>query len=336
MARITLGLGTSHGPMLSVGPEYWPERVPADKAHPKHPFRGKTYSFDELAALRKPELLDEKSSLESRKGRYTRCQKALAELGDILETTKPDIAVIVGNDQMEIFNKDHVPAFAIFWGPYVEGRPRTPEFLASLPPGVGRAELDRTPTEYTQYPCLPDLGRYLIETSIKEGYDPAQLTHYPTGAVGANTAPHAYGFVYRRVMRDKVMPHVPIFVNTFYPPNQPSAGRCFQFGRMLARALKAWPQDVSVAVLASGGLTHFVIDEEFDREVLAMLQAGDGDALAKIPDYMYQSGTSELKNWITAAGIMAETGFKMRVLDYVPCYRSEAGTGTAHCFAQWS
>jgi len=109
--------------MLSVGPEYWPERVPADKAHPKHPFRGKTYSFDELAALRKPELLDEKSSLESRKGRYTRCQKALAELGDILETTKPDIAVIVGNDQMEIFNKDHVPAFAIFWGPYVEGRP---------------------------------------------------------------------------------------------------------------------------------------------------------------------------------------------------------------------
>jgi OH-DDVA oxygenase/3-O-methylgallate 3,4-dioxygenase len=83
-------------------------------------------------------------------------------------------------------------------------------------------------------------------------------------------------------------------------------------------------------------LTHFVIDEAFDREALAMIQAGDGDALAKIPDYMYQSGTSEWKNWITAAGVMAETGFKMRVLDYVPCYRSEAGTGTAHCFAHWS
>jgi OH-DDVA oxygenase len=335
VARITLGLGTSHGPMLSVGPEYWPERIPADKAHSNHPFRGKTYSFDELVALRKDERLDVQSALEARQERYTRCQNAIQELGDVIEGEKPDIAVIVGNDQMEIFNSDHVPAFAIFWGDYVEGRPRTPEFLASLPPGVGRAELDRTPTVETHYPTLPDLGRYLIEAAIKEGYDPAQLKRYPKGAVGENTAPHAYGFVYHRVMRGHYIPHVPVFVNTFYPPNQPRAQRCFEFGRMLARAIQAWPKDVSVAVFASGGLTHFVIDEKFDREVLEMLKRGDGEALANIPDYMYQSGTSEIKNWITVAGVMAEAGFKMRVLDYVPCYRSEAGTGTAHCFAEW-
>ncbi len=47
------------------------------------------------------------------------------------------------------------------------------------------------------------------------------------------------------------------------------------------------------------------------------------------------SGHSEIKNWITVAGIMAETRLKMNIVDYVPCYRSEAGTGNAMGFAYW-
>ena len=53
MARIVLGIGTSHGPMLSIPPEYWKDRVAADRAETKHPFRGGTYTFDNLAALRR-------------------------------------------------------------------------------------------------------------------------------------------------------------------------------------------------------------------------------------------------------------------------------------------
>ena len=37
-----------------------------------------------------------------------------------------------------------------------------------------------------------------------------------------------------------------------------------------------------------------------------------------------------------ARGALAATGFKMKLLDYVPCYRSEAGTGNAMAFATWS
>ena len=155
------------------------------------------------------------------------------------------------------------------------------------------------------------------------------------GEIGVNSAPHAYGFVYRRVMRDKVVPHVPVFVNTFYPPNQPPAGRCFEFGRALARAIAAWPRDWKVAVIASGGLTHFVIDESFDRCVLEALQKGDATKLASLPESMFQSGTSEIKNWIAVAGAMAEAGLTMNLIDYVPCYRSEAGTGSAMGFAKW-
>jgi 3-O-methylgallate 3,4-dioxygenase len=124
-------------------------------------------------------------------------------------------------------------------------------------------------------------------------------------------------------------------VNTFYPPNQPPAARCYAFGRALGRAIASWPEDIDVAVIASGGLTHFVLDESFDRKVLEAMQAGDQTTLTSLPEEMFQAGTSEIKNWIVAAGMMAEAGLTMKLIDYVPCYRSEAGTGSAMGFAQW-
>jgi len=53
VAHIVFGLGTSHGPMLSIPPEIWPERVKADRANPQHFYKGRTYTFDELLALRR-------------------------------------------------------------------------------------------------------------------------------------------------------------------------------------------------------------------------------------------------------------------------------------------
>lgn len=335
MARVRFALATSHGPMLSIPPEFWAERVTADRENPRHSFRGNTYTFDQMAELRRGERLADQITPEVCEVRHERCQKAIRHLADFFDEHRPDVAVVVGNDQMEVFTGDHVPALAMFWGDYVEGHPRSPEFLARLNRAVARAEADRTPPVYTQYPCLPALGRHMIESVTREGFDVAQLRRLPVGEIGVNSAPHAYGFVYRRLMRDQVVPHVPVFVNTFYPPNQPSAARCFEFGRALARAVTSRPEDWSVAMIASGGLTHFVVDEEFDSRVLDAIQKADVSALAHIPDTMFQSGTSEIKNWIAVAGAMAETGLSMRLVDYVPCYRSEAGTGSAMGFAQW-
>lgn len=336
MARITLGLGTSHGPMLSIPWEFWGDRVSADRENPQHFFQGKTYTFDELVELQRPANLAAQIAPQVCAERHARCQTAITALADCFEAQRPDVAVVVGNDQMEVFTRDHVPAFAVFWGEYVEGHPRSPEFLAKLNRGVARAEADRTPPVYTQYPCHPDLGRHMIEHMTSGGFDVAQIKKLSVGEIGVNSAPHAYGFVYRRLMRDKVVPHVPVFVNTFYPPNQPPASRCFQFGRALARAIAAWPEDWKVAVIASGGLTHFVVDEAFDRCVLEALQKADAARLESLPENLFQSGTSEIKNWITVSGAMAEAGLAMKLVDYVPCYRSEAGTGSAMGFAQWA
>jgi 3-O-methylgallate 3,4-dioxygenase len=62
---------------------------------------------------------------------------------------------------------------------------------------------------------------------------------------------------------------------------------------------------------------------------------GDGDALSREPESLFQSGSSESKCWIMAAGALSDADLKMDLLDYVPCYRSEAGTGNAMGFATW-
>ena len=47
MAKIVLGMWTTHGPTLGTTAEQWPNRIEADKKR-RHPFRKKEYSFDEL------------------------------------------------------------------------------------------------------------------------------------------------------------------------------------------------------------------------------------------------------------------------------------------------
>ena len=48
MAEIVLGIGSSHGPLLSTPPEQWDLRAKADRENKKHWFRGKTYDFETL------------------------------------------------------------------------------------------------------------------------------------------------------------------------------------------------------------------------------------------------------------------------------------------------
>ena len=77
------------------------------------------------------------------------------------------------------------------------------------------------------------------------------------------------------------------------------------------------------------------MNESFDHIVLDAMKQGDASTLSSLPEEMFQSGTSEIKNWITVAGVMAEAGLAMTLVDYVPCYRSEAGSGSGMGFAWW-
>ncbi len=170
---------------------------------------------------------------------------------------------------------------------------------------------------------------------MAEEFDVSISAKLPTGPRGSADIPHAFGFVYERIMKGKVVPNLPLFTNTFYPPNQPSAKRCYRFGEIVAKTIQSWDADLRVAVFGSGGLSHFAVNEPFDQEVIAAVRSGDKAKLTALPHDLLQEGTSEIKNWIPLAAAMTQTKLAPNFIDYVPCYRSEAGTGNAMAFMYW-
>ena len=335
MAQIFFGFGSSHGPLLSSSPEHWDFRTAADKVNPAHPYRGKTYTFDQLLALRKDENLAAQNRIEVRRERHARCQHQLDRLADRLDAASPDVIVLVGDDQHEWFQPELQPAFAVFHGEAVLNTGFDEAKAKTVPPGQAEVMRERHPPQDQAYPVASELAAWIIGRAIDDEFDVAASARGPRNGAGPISVGHAVQFIYRRVLRDRPVPLVPIFLNTFYPPNQATPKRCYDFGRAVGRAIAAWDSDKRVAVCASGGLSHFVIDEAFDHRIIEALLANDTRALLAEPNVLFQSGTSETKNWITAAGILAETKLRMKLLDYVPCYRSEAGTGNAMAFATW-
>lgn len=332
MAKIVLGVATSHGPMLSTPPEEWGQRLPADKSNPAHSYQGGTYTFEELVDLRKNEALGNQVSQAIWERKYDRFRSAIDQLADVWERVRPDVAVIFGNDQMELFNQENIPAFAVFAGEAIHNTEYDDHQMASLPPGIAVSVPGHIPPGGACYSGKSDLALHIASSLTRDAFDVSVLRQFPERH---DTIPHAFGFVYRQIMRDRVVPSVPLFVNTFYAPNQPPAARCRRFGQSVLRAIREWPVDLRVALIASGGLSHFVIDENLDGLVMDALRSGSIDALDAIPETFYQSGSSEIKNWIPLAGAMADLKWPAQIVDYVPCYRSEAGTGNAMGFAYW-
>jgi hypothetical protein len=255
--------------------------------------------------------------------RYDANQKGIARLAEALERIAPDVLVVLGDDQQEAFHDDNMPAFCVYWGEQVPYVPRRAGGTAALTTWA-------YPKEPKQYPGHPALALHIIDSMMEQGFDVAHSKYLQEG----QSITHAVTFVYARILQGKSIPVVPIMQNTYYPPNQPRPRRSYAFGAALRNAIETSKSQARVAVLASGGLSHFVVDEELDRQVLKALEAKDIDTIASLPLERLQSGSSEIRNWIAAAGAVQH--LEMEVIDYVPCYRSPAGTGCAMGFAQWT
>src|SRR5262249_59469747 len=70
--------------------------------------------------------------------------------------------------------------------------------------------------------------------------------------------PHAFSFVVKRLFDNQPSSILPVFQNTCYLPNQPTPRRCVALGEAVASAVTEWTEPATVAIVASGGLSHFV------------------------------------------------------------------------------
>ena len=85
--------------------------------------------------------------------------------------------------------------------------------------------------------------------------------------------------------------------------------------------------------MASGGLSHFVVDEAFDHAMIDALRRKDAAFFRNAPLTKLMSGSSEMRNWICLAGTLGP--MEMQWVSYVPGYRTPALSGTGLCFASF-
>lgn len=315
MAKVILGVGTSHSTQVSITPDWWTKQGEVD--------RGRT-PFDELVR-NAPDWMPEQLTMEVWQQKYNETQNAISALKDAIKQAAPDVLLVIGDDQRELFLDDTMPTFSIFWGKEIWDLPGPTDNLAPSHK-AGRWAVHAEEPE--AYPIASNLACHVVEQMMLEHFDVSQFTEQPKG----RSLGHAWTFVRRRLL-DEPIPMLPVMVNTYYPPNQPTPERCYNLGEALRRAVESWPGNEKVGVIASGGLSHFVVDEELDRRIIEGLQTNDRDSLTTVPREKLQSGSSEIMNWIAAAGALQHLDMKLHA--YIPGYRSPAGTGCGMTFATW-
>lgn len=304
---VVIGLASSHAPSMFCSADQWPV------VH-----QGLTRGLPQP-----PQLADETPDVLE--GYVQRIHRAFQELRAQLEAARPDLLVIVGDDQTEVFSKAIVPAIAVYMGPSAEG-------TASIR-WVGEKEEDNRVTLKGH----PDAASALVSGLMARGFDPAYMEELrPTGRPEAGLG-HAYTRIARAIGIDRTgLPTVPVFLNAYHPP-LPSAARCYALGEAIRDIFASRPE--RVAVYGSGGLSHCPlgpragwVDEPLDRWVLERIANGEGEQLQHLFEFdsdTLRSGTGEIRSWIAVAGVSGKT--PATVVDYLPARHAVTGLG----FAYW-
>jgi hypothetical protein len=242
-----------------------------------------------------------------------RLKSGFEELGRRITKARPDVLIVVSPDHWSNFFLDNVPAVCIGVGETNEGPPEP--WMKAFP--------------HREIPGHPAFALHLVRESMKQGFEPSvshrlKLDHgvcIPLWRMGLEPLPRV----------------APMIVNSIEPP-LPSLSRCLAWGRQLAGAIASFPQDLKIAVLATGGLSHSIgeptmgaIYEDFDRETLRCFASSEGELVrfleAELPSH--GNGSEEVRNWLVAHGAAGGHGFEL--VDYLPVPKVIVGCG----FASW-
>lgn len=120
---------------------------------------------------------------------------------------------------------------------------------------------------------------------------------------------------------------VPLQVGVLQLP-VPSAKRMWKFGRALRRAIESYPEDLNVAIMATGGLSHQVhgeragfLNESWDSEFLELLEK-QPEALVnmRLAEYATKGGMegAEVIMWLIMRGALSDQVKLVHKQTYAP------------------
>jgi hypothetical protein len=134
------------------------------------------------------------------------------------------------------------------------------------------------------------------------------------------------------------VPLVTIYTNCAAPP-LPTPRRCHEVGAHVGAFIRSRPSDERVALIASGGISHWVgtpetgrINADWDHWVLDHIARGDLEPLLSLTHDEIErdggNGGQEIRNWLGLLG--AVPGWKGEVLSYEPVDEWIIGSHLVH------
>ena len=196
-----------------------------------------------------------------------------------LDTAKPDVIVVVYNDHGLNFFLDKVPTFALGcadnyynddegWG------------LEPVAPFKGDAQL----------------SWHIAESLVEQAFDICTCQEMKVDHGFVNPLRALYGTCDPWPVKT-----IPLAVNTVQHP-VPSAARCLKLGEALGKAIESYPDDIRVAILGTGGMSHQlqgeragIINVDFDLECM--------DKIADDPEWLTQFSNAEIMEKAGTEGI---------------------------------
>jgi aromatic ring-opening dioxygenase catalytic subunit (LigB family) len=246
-------------------------------------------------------------------GQRNRVVAGMTAARDIIAQARPDAIVIFSTDHFDRCFYDNLPPFLVGVGDQAEG------------PIAAWMQLPKVKLKIAS-----DLAQFIVREGLDNGVDFALSQELPLDH--AEVVPLSF------ITPQWHIPIVPIVVNAFAPP-MPSLKRCWQVGAFVREAIERWPLKKRVAVIGTGGISHWVgppetgrVNAEFDRWFMQCLV--EGKAAEVIEQYkkaedlekVAGNGGQEIRDWLAVAGAMP-AHLTPRVLAYEPIPQWATGTG---------
>jgi len=217
----------------------------------------------------------------------------------------PDVTIIVFNDHATSMALNHYSTFML----------GVAESFRPADEGWG-------PRKVPDVEGHPELAWHLVESLILDEFDMAVTADFDVDH--GLTVPMSIAYDQPDVWPTKV---IPLCVNVIQHP-QPTALRCYKLGQAIRRAIDSYPDDITVGIWGTGGLSHQlggeragVVNPEFDRMFLDNM-VNDPMANTRLPhiDFIREAGSEgiEMIMWNVMRGALNEKVREVCRLYHIP------------------